>query len=129
MTYHTTILLGNVGKDCEMRYTASGQAVSSFSVAVNEQYTNNNGESVKKTIWYRISTWGKLAETCNQYVKKGMQVLVEGRLQADDGGNPRIWGDPPHASFEISAQTVRFVGKREQREDEQPAPEIDDLPF
>ena len=78
--YHTIIIAGNVGKDPEMRYTPSGQAVTSFSVATNRQYTTGNGEQVKETIWFRISTWGKTAEICNQYVKKGSKVLIEGRL-------------------------------------------------
>ena len=81
--YHTIIIVGNVGKDPEMRYTPSGQAVTSFSVATNRQYTAGNGEQVKETIWFRVSTWGKTAEVCNQYVKKGSKVLVEGRLTPD----------------------------------------------
>ena len=78
MSYHTTIIVGNLGRDPEMRYTPSGQAVTSFSVAVNDDYTNNNGERIKRTIWFRISAWGKQAETCNQYLKKGSKVLVLG---------------------------------------------------
>ncbi len=90
--YQTIIIAGNVGRDPEMRYTPSGQAVTSFSVATNRQYTNNNAETVKETIWFRVSAWGKQAETCNQYLKKGSKVLVEGRLTADPAtGGPRIW--------------------------------------
>jgi primosomal replication protein N len=90
--YHTLIIVGNVGKDPEMRYTPSGQAVTSFSVATNRQYTTGNGEQVKETIWFRVTTWGKQAEVCNQYVKKGMKVLVEGRLTPDKAtGGPRVW--------------------------------------
>jgi single-strand DNA-binding protein len=114
--YQTIIIVGNVGRDPEMRYTPSGQAVTSFSVATNRQYTNNNGETVKETIWFRVSAWGKQAETCNQYLKKGSKVLVEGRLTADaNTGGPRIWtgqDGAPHASFEVSAQTVRFLSSR-----------------
>ena len=76
--YHTIIIVGNLGKDPEMRYTPSGQAVTSFPVATNRQYTTGSGEQVKETIWFRISTWGKTAETCNQYLKKGSKVLIEG---------------------------------------------------
>ena len=116
MSYHTTIIVGNLGKDPEMRYTPSGQAVTSFSVAVNDDYTSNNGEKVKRTIWYRVLAWGKQAEICNQYVKKGSKVLVEGRLTADPAtGGPRIWtgqDGSARASFEISAQTVRFLSSR-----------------
>src|SRR6185369_14782291 len=74
--FHTIIIVGNVGKDPEMRYTPSGQAVTSFSVATNRQYTTGSGEQVKETIWFRVTTWGKQAEVCNQYVKKGSKVLV-----------------------------------------------------
>ena len=115
--YHTLILVGNVGRDPEMRYTPSGSPVTSFSVATNRQYTANSGETVKETIWFRVTTWGKQAETCNQYVKKGSKVLVEGRLTADNAtGGPRVWtpqdGSAPRASFEVSANTVRFLSSR-----------------
>jgi single-strand DNA-binding protein len=114
--FQTIIIVGNVGRDPEMRYTPSGQAVTSFSVATNRQYTNNNGETVKETIWFRVSAWGKQAETCNQYLKKGSKVLVEGRLTADaNTGGPRIWtgqDGTPHASYEVSAQMVRFLSSR-----------------
>lgn len=118
--FQTIILAGNLGRDPEMRYTPSGQAVTSFSVATNRQYTNNNGETVKETIWFRISVWGKMAETCNQYLKKGAKVLVEGRLTADAAtGGPRIWSGQdgnPRASFEVSASTVRFLSSRGESE-------------
>lgn len=114
--YQTTIIVGNLGRDPEMRYTPSGQAVTSFSVATNRQYTNNAGETVKETIWFRVSAWGKQAETCNQYLKKGSKVLVEGRLTADPAtGGPRIWtgqDGSARASFEVNAQTVRFLSSR-----------------
>ena len=114
--YQTTIIVGNVGRDPEMRYTPSGQAVTSFSVATNRQYTNNNGETVKETIWFRVSAWGNTGETCNQYLKKGSKVLVEGRLTADPAtGGPRIWqaqDGSSRTSFEVSAQTVRFLSSR-----------------
>ena len=120
MSYHTTIIVGNLGRDPEMRYTPSGQAVTSFSVAVNDDYTNNNGERIKRTIWFRISAWGKQAESCNQYLKKGSKVLVEGRLTVDQAtGGPRIWTSQdgqPRASFEISASTVRFLSSRSDSE-------------
>ncbi|NJC98320.1 MAG: single-stranded DNA-binding protein [Anaerolineales bacterium] len=114
--YHTLIIVGNVGKDPEMRFTPSGQAVTSFSVATNRQYTAGNGEQVKETVWFRITTWGKQAEVCNQYVKKGMKVLVEGRLTPDKAtGGPRVWtkqDGSPAASFEVTAGTVRFLSSR-----------------
>src|SRR5512137_2783344 len=118
--FQTIIIVGNVGRDPEMRYTPSGQAVTSFSVATNRQYTNNNGEAVKETIWFRVSAWGKTGEVCNQYLKKGSKVLVEGRLTADPKtGGPRIWQSQdgsPRASFEVSAQTVRFLTSRSETE-------------
>ena len=114
--YQTLIIVGNVGRDPEMRYTPGGQAVTSFSVATNRQYSNNNGETVKETTWFRISAWGKQAETCNQYLKKGNKVLVEGRLTADPAtGGPRVWtgqDGSTRASFEVSASTVRFLTSR-----------------
>jgi single-strand DNA-binding protein len=114
--YQTIIIVGNVGRDPEMRYTPSGQAVTSFSVATNRQYTNNSGETVKETIWFRVSAWGKTGETVNQYLKKGSKVLVEGRLTADPAtGGPRVWtaqDGSTRASFEVSAQTVRFLSSR-----------------
>lgn len=116
MTFHTIIFAGNLGRDPEMRYTPSGQAVTNLSVAVNDDYTNSNGERVKRTIWMRVSTWGKQAENCNQYLKKGSKVLVEGRLTADPAtGGPRIWtgqDGQPRASYEVSAVTVRFLSSR-----------------
>lgn len=115
MSYHTVILVGNLGRDPEMRYTPSGQAVTNFSVAVNDNYTNSNGEKVERTIWIRVSTWGRQAETCNQYLKKGSKVLVEGRLSADaKTGGPRIWQGQNGAgsSYEVSATTVRFLSSR-----------------
>jgi single-strand DNA-binding protein len=118
--YQTIIIVGNVGRDPEMRYTPSGQAVTSFSVATNRQYTNNNAETIKETIWFRVSAWGKTGETCNQYLKKGSKVLVEGRLTADPAtGGPSIWqaqDGTSRASFEVSAQTVRFLSSRSETE-------------
>ncbi|WKZ41359.1 MAG: single-stranded DNA-binding protein [Anaerolineales bacterium] len=114
--YHTLIIVGNVGRDPEMRYTPTGQAVTSFSVATSRQYTAGNGEQVKETIWFRVSTWGKTAEACNQYLKKGSKVLIEGRLTPDKAtGGPRIWtkqDGSAGSSFEVTAQTVRFLSSR-----------------
>ncbi len=90
--YHTIIIVGNLGKDPEMRYLASGQAVTNFSVATNRQYTGSDGQPVKETIWFRVAVWGKQAESSNQYLKKGSKVLVEGRLTPDPAtGGPRLW--------------------------------------
>jgi single-strand DNA-binding protein len=117
MSYQKIIIVGNLGKDPEMRYTPTGQAVTSFSVAVNEQYTDKNGEKVKKTIWFRVSAWGKQAEVCDEYLKKGSQVLIDGKMSADPStGGPKIWTKQDKstgASFEITASTVRFLSKNE----------------
>jgi single-strand DNA-binding protein len=140
--YHTLIIVGNVGKDPEMRYTPSGQAVTSFSVATNRQYTASNGEQVKETIWFRVSAWGKQAEVCNQYLRKGSKVLIEGRLTPDKNtGGPRIWSKQDGtagASFEVTASTVRFLSSRGEGEGGPVAggdmgmaemPPEDDIPF
>jgi len=120
MSYQKIIVTGNLGRDPEMRYTPSGQAVTSFSVAVNESYTNANGEKVKKTIWFRVTAWGKQAEICNQYLKKGQQVLVDGRMSADPAtGGPKVWtkqDGSTGSSFEITASTVRFLSSRNEGE-------------
>jgi single-strand DNA-binding protein len=108
--------IGNVGRDPEMRYTPSGQAVTNFSVAVSEKYTASSGEKVSKTIWYRVTTWGKTAEICKQYVAKGMKVFVNGKLNADETGNPRIWkksDGEAAANFEVTAHNVEFLSKSE----------------
>jgi single-strand DNA-binding protein len=114
--FHTIIVVGNLGRDPEMRYTPSGQAVTNLSVATSRKYTDSSGELRDETIWFRVSVWGRQAETVNQYLRKGRQVLIEGRLVPDENGNPRIWNrqdGSPAASFEISAQTVRFLGGRD----------------
>jgi single-strand DNA-binding protein len=114
--YHTIIIVGNLGKDPEMRYLPSGQAVTNFSVATSRQYTGSDGQLVKETIWFRVAVWGKQAETSNQYLKKGSKVLVEGRLTPDPAtGGPRLWtrqDGTATSSYEINAQTVRFLSSR-----------------
>lgn len=116
MSFHTIIIVGNLGADPSMRFTPAGQAVTSFSVATSRQYTSGNGEKVKETIWFRVSAWGKQAEVCNEYLKKGSKVLIEGRLTPDKTtGNPRIWttsDGKPAASFDVTASTVRFLSPR-----------------
>jgi len=76
---NTIIVIGNLGRDPEMRYTPNGQAVTSFSVASSRKYTTAAGEQREETEWFNCSAFGKLAETCNQYLTKGQQVYVEGR--------------------------------------------------
>src|SRR5512142_152149 len=114
--YQRIVLVGNLGRDPEMRYTPNGTPVTSFSVATNRKYTASDGQMKDETLWFRISVWGKQAETCNQYLTKGQKVLVEGSLVGDENGGPRVWvgqDGKPRASFEVRAQTVRFLGRRE----------------
>ncbi len=116
MSHHTIIIVGRLGRDPEMRYTPSGQAVTHLSVATNRQYTNSTGEQVKETIWFKVSTWGKQAEVSNECLHKGSLVLVEGRLIPDPNtGRPRIWQgqNGPGASFEVTASIVHFLSGRE----------------
>ena len=137
--FHKVILVGNLGRDPEMRYTPSGQAVTNLSVATNRKYTDGSGESHEETVWFRVSVWGRQAEATNQYLSKGRQVLVEGRLVPDENGNPRTWtrqDGSTAASFEVNAQTVRFLGGRadgvpyDEAPGAGPAPEsVDDIPF
>ena len=113
--YHKLIIVGNLGRDPEMRYIPSGQAVTSFSLASNRTYTGKEGQRVKETIWFRITVWGKQAESCNNYLQKGSKVLVEGRINPDENGSPRIWNrqdGTPAASYEVTASTVRFLDSR-----------------
>lgn len=111
--YHTLILAGNVGLDPEMRYTSDGKSVTTFPVAVSDGF----GER-KKTIWFRVTTWEKQAETCNNYLKKGAKVLVEGVLSASDDGNPVVFersDGTSGAAFEVRARTVRFLSPGERQ--------------
>jgi single-strand DNA-binding protein len=114
--YQKLIIVGNLGNDPEMRYTPSGQAVTNLSVATNRRWTDNGGQQQEETIWFRVSVWGKQAETCNQYLTKGQKVLIEGRLTPDkETGGPRIWTDQngkSKASYEMTAFEVRFLGSR-----------------
>ena len=78
------ILVGNLGRDPEVRYTKNGQAVASFSLATTERWTGKDGNKEDKTEWHRIVAWGKLGEICGEYLVKGKQVYIEGRLQTRD---------------------------------------------
>ncbi len=101
------MLIGNVGKDPEMRYTANGKAVATFSVACNRVRNGPEGERLEETDWFDIVTWDKLAELCSQFLQKGRQAYVEGRLQS------RSWegqDGQKHYKTEVVAQTVLFLG-------------------
>jgi single-strand DNA-binding protein len=114
--YHIIILVGNLGKDPEMRYTPSGQQVASFPVATNRRYTSPSGQPVQETTWFRVTVWGKQVEACKDYLHKGNKVLVEGHLNPDPStGGPRIWESQNKAntSYEVTAGTVRFLTHRD----------------
>lgn len=101
------ILIGNLGADPEVRFTPGGQAVANFRIATNESWTDKQGQRQERTEWHRIVVWGKLAELCGEYLKKGRQAYVEGRLQT------REWTDKEgkkNYTTEIVANTVQFLG-------------------
>ncbi len=136
------MIVGALAKDPEMRYTPSGQAVTSFSVPVNRKYTNSAGEQVNETTWYRITTWGKRAEICNQYLKKGSIVGIDGRLVPDKNtGGPRVYqkNDGSYgAGYDVQADDVRFILTQQAQSpgydqasgfEEQASPQEEDIPF
>ncbi|SVC24742.1 uncharacterized protein METZ01_LOCUS277596 [marine metagenome] len=135
------IVIGNLGRDPEMRYTPNGQSVTSFSIASSRRYTTSAGEQREETEWFNVSAWGRHAELCNQYLTKGRQVYVEGRLHSRTyetrDGQTRFVN-------EINLTDVQFLrGGSEQvgdesgyapgpagmREEAPPMDDIDDLPF
>ena len=81
------ILVGNLGKDPEVRYTPGGQAVANFNIATNEAWTDKSGAKQERTEWHKIVVWGKVAELCGEYLSKGRQVYIEGRLQTREWNN------------------------------------------
>ena len=102
-------LIGNLGRDPELRYTATGQAVANFTLATNESFKNRSGEWEKRTEWHRIVVWARLAEFCGEHLAKGKQVYVEGRIQTRD------WEDregQKRTTTEINAQRVQLLGPR-----------------
>lgn len=106
MSVNKVIVLGRVGQDPELKYTPSGQAVCNFSVATSESWTKE-GQKQEKTEWHRVVVWGKLGELCNQYLAKGRQVFLEGKLQT------RSWEDKDGKKLyttEVVATSVQFLG-------------------
>lgn len=129
------ILIGNLGKDPELRYAPSGSAVATFSLATSEQWKDQEGNPQERTSWHNIVVWGKLAEIASEYLKKGRKVYLEGRLQyrdyEDKNGNKRY-------VTEVVVNDLVMLGSRQDgAEREEPAPgappavseEKDDLPF
>ncbi len=107
MSVNKVILVGRLGQNPEVRYTPSGAAVANFSIATNENWMDKAGQKQERTEWHRVVVWGKSAENCSQYLSKGRQIYVEGRLQT------RQWQDKDGQTkytTEIQAQTVQFLG-------------------
>lgn len=129
---HKLTIIGHLGRDPEMRYTPEGQAVTSFSVASSRKYKTGAGEQREETEWFSVSAWGKLAEICNQYLTKGKQVYVEGRLKSrtyqTQAGETRF-------SLDVMCTEIQFLGGGAggpgapgAGEEQQPA-DPEDLPF
>ena len=139
MSVNKVLLIGNLGKDPEVRFTGTGRAVARFPIATSEVGNDNEGQRQERTEWHNVVVWGKQGETCGQYLQKGRQVYVEGSIRTrqydDKDGNKRY-------ITEVVAQRVQFLGgrggdaprgARDQggSEDMPPAPipEDDDIPF
>ncbi len=129
--YQKLIIVGYLGADPEMRYTTDGTPVTSFRVAVNRRWTNQDGSQGEKTWWFRVTAWRKLGELCNQYLSKGRMVLVEGEVDAS------AWSaqdGTPRATLEVTARNVRFLGGKAGgavtgEGDIPEAPPAEDIPF
>lgn len=137
MSYQQTIIVGNLGQDPELKYMQSGTAVCNFSVAVTENWTDRQtNERKSNTTWYRVAAWGKQGENCNQYLRKGSQVMVIGNCSAnaylDKEGNAK-------ASLDLRALSVQFLSKSGSNSEEPSPPQTqqpptppnvkDDIPF
>jgi single-strand DNA-binding protein len=111
MSWQQTIIVGNVGRDPELRYLQSGAAVCDFSVAVSERWTDQqSGQQREKTTWFKCSAWNKQAETLNQYIRKGSQIMVIGTVEA------RAYLDKnnqPASSLDLRVRDFRFIGSRQ----------------
>lgn len=127
------ILVGHLGADPELRYTAGGTAVAKFRIATTESFTDKSGNKQERTEWHRITAWGKLAEICGQYLAKGKLVFIEGRIRSDTWEQEGV----KRYSYEIVADTMKMLGggPRPEREAEPPfpppegGPPEDDIPF
>ena len=122
------MLIGRLGRDPEMRYTPSGRPVTTFSLATSRTWNTSEGERRTETEWFTIVAWGSLAEICKQYLVKGQQVYVEGRLQTrhweDNDGNK-------HSATEIVANEMIMLGDRHENNHtgEEETPEDNEFPF
>lgn len=132
--YNKLVFVGHLGGDPEMRFTPAGAAVTTFQVATNDQYKKENGELVNITTWFRCTAWGKLGEVCNQYLKKGSKVLIEGRLTPDKTtGRPRIWvrqDGTAAADYELKVLEIHFQdNKSSEPAIAQTDPAEEDVPY
>jgi single-strand DNA-binding protein len=112
MSVNKVLLIGRLGNNPEIRYTPSGAAVANFNMATNESWNDKNGQKQERTEWHRIVVWGKLAQLCGEYLAKGRQVYVEGRLQT------RQWQDKEGQTkytTEVIATTIQFLGAAGER--------------
>ena len=117
--YHSITIAGHVGRDVEMRFTPAGKQVSNFSVATNRKWTSQDGTPGEQTTWFKVVAWGRLAEIVNEYLHKGDPVLVIGHMNPNEFGSPKIWhtqDGEARASFEVTADQVRFLGRGAERE-------------
>jgi len=114
MSFNKITIVGYLGRDPQLRYTTQGTAVCNFSVATTEKRKNATGETEEHTIWFRVAAWGRQAELAAEYLAKGRQVYVEGRLRleqyTDRDGNPRT-------SAEVNASDIQFLGQRADTQD------------
>ena len=118
-SFNKVMLMGNLTRDPELRYIPSGQAVTSFTVAVNRVYNSQAGEKKEEVSFIRVVVWARLAENCNEYLKKGSPVFVEGRLQS------RSWeaqDGTKRSTIEVVAQSVQFLSSRGSRNEEPSMP-------
>lgn len=123
--FHQWTIVGNVGRDPEVKYTATGQMVANFSVAVNDSYVKANGEKVERVTWYRITAWGRLAEIVGEFVNKGSRVLVLGKPITGEHGSPVIWkttDGEPRANYDVSVSYLKLLGgTRSESRDAEPS--------
>lgn len=120
------MIIGNLGKDPEMRYTPSGRPVTTFNVATSRSWNTSDGERRTETEWFNIVAWGGLAEICNQYLTKGQQVYIDGRLQS------RSWNDSDgnqHTSVEVVANEMIMLGNRQSSDDQTDDNQLDEDEF
>jgi single-strand DNA-binding protein len=150
------LLLGNLGKDPEVRYTGSGKAVATFTIATSQRWRDQDGNDQERTEWHRVVAWGRLGEVCGEYLSKGKQVFIEGRIQSreweDENGNKRTTveiiandmimlggggsqpsrGPDEHQRPEPKQAPSKGPGDRGRRSDDRshyPPPPEDEIPF